>query len=93
MKPKKFKGQNIVFGENQPEYQPLPGLVLPGNEGEVITCWELSDAEIEQVVKNKCIYLSQLVFTHINEKGERQLNALQPILPMAELGDNITLLP
>ena len=89
MRPKHFPGQNVVFGENQPEYQPLPALVLPGSEGEVITCWELSDEEIEKVVKNKCIYFSQLVFTHVNEKGELQLNALQPILPMAELGDNL----
>ena len=89
MKPKSFPGQNVIFGEHQPEYQDLPALVLPGNEGEVITCWELSDAEIAQVVKNKCIYFSQLVFTHIDENGQRKLKPLQPILPMAELGDNL----
>lgn len=37
MTPIKFKGQNIVFGANQPEYQPLPALKL--HDGQVITCW------------------------------------------------------
>lgn len=41
MKPKEFKGQNIVFAKDQPEYQPLPALRMP--DGEVITCWGLSE--------------------------------------------------
>ncbi len=79
MKPITFAGQNIVFGENQPEYQPLPALKMP--DGEVITCWQFSDSEWETMSKNKCFYLSQLTFNQL----------LQPIFPMAELGDNLTL--
>lgn len=80
MKPISFKGQNIVFGEGQPEYQPLPALKLP--DGEVYTCWELSEEEIVKVVANKCIYFKQLTFN----------NPLQPILPLADLGEDIILL-
>lgn len=91
MKPKKFKGQNVVFGENQPEYQPLPALVIPGVEGEVITFWTFSDEELATMIENKGFYLSQLIGTFLNEHGQLQLNPLQPILPMADLSDNITL--
>lgn len=73
MTPIKFKGHNIVFGENQPEYQPLPALRL--EDGEVLSCWQISDEELELINKSKCIYLSQLTFN----------SNLQPILPMADL--------
>lgn len=80
MKPIEFPGHNVVFAKDQPEYQPLPALRMP--DGEVITCWEISDEELEEIVKTKRIYLSQLTFNQ----------PLQPILPMAGLdgGINIT---
>jgi hypothetical protein len=79
MKPKNFPGVNIVFGEGQPQYQPLPALRTP--DGTVITCWELSDEEIETITKNRCMYFKQATFN----------NPLQPIFPMADLGDDIAL--
>ena len=45
MKPVKFKHQNVVFAEDQPEYQPLPALKINSLEGFVITCWKLSFRE------------------------------------------------
>ena len=51
MKPIKFKGQNVIFAKDQPEYIPLPALKMP--DGEIITCWELSDEELEKITKNK----------------------------------------
>lgn len=78
MKPIEFKGQNVVFAKDQPEYLPLPALRMP--DGEVITCWQISDDEMERIRQNGCIYLSQLTFN----------GPLQPIMPMAELGDNIS---
>jgi hypothetical protein len=62
MKPVEFKGQNIVFGKDQPEYQPLPALVLPEESGQVITCWELSSAELEEVNKTGKIYVGMFTF-------------------------------
>lgn len=81
MTPIEFPGHNVVFAKDQPEYQPLPALRMP--DGEVITCWKLSEDEITRILESGVIYLSQLTFNH----------PLQPILPMAELGDNIGLLP
>lgn len=60
MKPITFKGQNVVFGADQPEYEPLPALKMP--DGEVITCWQLSEAEIQDLIKNKCLFIRQFTF-------------------------------
>lgn len=79
MTPIEFPGHNIVFAKDQPEYQPLPAMIMP--DGQVITCWELTKEEIEQISSTGKLYLSQLTFNQ----------PLQPILPMAELGDNIQL--
>ena len=67
MKAIKTKDTNITYAENQPEYIPLPCCKLP--DGEVITCWEMTDEELENIIATKRIYLSQLTF---NQK-------LQPI--------------
>lgn len=80
MKPIKFNGHNIVFGQGQPEYSPLPALRMP--DGEVFTCWSISDEELEIIKKTKCIYFSQLTFNQ----------ALQPIRPIVDLSEGIQLL-
>ena len=80
MKPIEFKGFNVTFAKDQPEYQPLPALRMP--DGEVYTCWEFTDEEIERLVKNRCIFFKQLTFNQ----------PLQPILPLIELSDDIELI-
>jgi hypothetical protein len=77
MKPVEFPGHNVVFGEGQSEYLPLPALLMP--DGEVITCWEMTDEELAEVMRTKRIYFKNLTFNH----------ALQPILPLACLADGI----
>lgn len=62
MTPTKFEGQNVVYAESQPEYLPLPAMQLQDEGGTVITCWELSDEELAEVVKNKKVYLSIMTF-------------------------------
>lgn len=79
MKPIPFPGQNVVFAKDQPEYRPLPALRLP--DGEVITCWEMSDEEIADIVQSRKIYLKQLTFNQ----------PLQPILPLVNLEDGLDL--
>lgn len=73
MNPIEFKGQNVVFGEGQEEYRPLPALKTP--DGTVITCWEISDEEWEEISRSRKIYLSQLTFNM----------PLQPVLLMSDL--------
>jgi hypothetical protein len=77
MIPIEFKGQNIIFAKDQPEYNPLPALKMP--DGEVYTCWQFSEDEWNKMSVNRCFFLKQLTFNQ----------PLQPILPIAELGDDL----
>ena len=43
MKQKKFQEANVVYGEGQPEYKPLPAHKT--KEGQAIFCFELDEAE------------------------------------------------
>ena len=60
--PIKFEQQNVVFAENQEEYLPLPARVYRNEVGEVVSCWEFTDEEIELIIKNKCVYISSMTF-------------------------------
>lgn len=75
MEPVDFKGSNTIIAKDQKEYKPLPALVL--GDGEVITCWELTDEEVETIVKERKLYISQLTFNR----------GLQPLKPLADLSD------
>lgn len=43
MKPIKFKGFNITYGQNQKELEPLPAHLA--ENGDVVSCWQLSFKE------------------------------------------------
>ncbi|MEA4821904.1 MAG: hypothetical protein VB122_06760 [Erysipelotrichales bacterium] len=51
---------NVKFAENQNEYPTLPAHVFPN--GVVACTLELTDEEIEEIVKTKKVYLSMLTF-------------------------------
>lgn len=72
MIPTNFTGQNIIFAENQPEYQPLPA--FRNDEGTVLTCWKLSRFERFKMLLTGRLYIQVLTFNH----------PLQPILPSIE---------
>ncbi len=61
MKPVIFKEANMKFvaPEGQPEVGDLPAFVGNNQEGSpvIISKWELSEEEVQQVIKNKSIYL------------------------------------
>lgn len=59
MDPIEFKEQNLVFAkDHQPQYRPLPALVKPGPEGEVVSCWGLSFRERIRVLFTGRIWVS-----------------------------------
>lgn len=49
--------------------------------GVVISCWELTDEEIENLVKSKRLYISQMTFCR----------GLSPILPATGLSDLVVI--
>ena len=63
MKPIKFKEYNVVFAENQPSYLPLPGFRdVHSDNGEFVTCWQLSFTERLRILFKGCIWMTMLTF-------------------------------
>lgn len=64
MKPVEFKEQNAVFAEDQPEYTPLPALILyPEDESRpVVSCWRLSFRERLRILFTGRNWVSLLTF-------------------------------
>jgi len=79
MKPVKFKGFNLIYAENQPEYIPLPVLKLDNPEGNCISCWELSFKERIKILFTGKMWLSMLTFN----------KPLTPVLPTVNKNDLI----
>lgn len=70
MKPTEFEGHNVVFAKDQPKYEPLPAFRDPKDpNGEVTTCWELSEDDLKKINETGKIYLSMWTFN----------NPLQPV--------------
>lgn len=59
MKAVEFEEQNVKIAEHQPEFETLPAR-FNHQEGSVIFCMELTEAEKEQVAETGKIYLKQL---------------------------------
>jgi hypothetical protein len=72
MQPVKFKGSNVVFAENQPEYLPLPA--FKDASGEVVTCWKMTLVERLKFLFTGRFYLRVSTFNQ----------PLQPLLPSVE---------
>jgi len=56
-----FKEANLKIAENQPEYETLP-VHHNSEEGSIVYCFELDEAEIKQVRETGRIYLKQITF-------------------------------
>jgi len=54
-----FEESNCVFAKDQEEYLSLPA--YKGGD-KVVSCWELSDEDIEKLKETKKIYLCLLTF-------------------------------
>ncbi len=78
MKPVSFKGNNIIFAEDQPEYLPLPA--CRSDQGEVLTCWKLSYWERIKVLFTGRVWCTQLTF---NRPLQPQM--LQVLTPVIEI--------
>lgn len=62
MKPVKFKEQNVIYAEDQPEYEPLPVLKIEGDEGQIVSCWKLSFIEKIKILFTGRVWVSLLSF-------------------------------
>lgn len=71
MKPVKFEEVNVVWAENQPQYQPLPAY---RDKRMTVTCWALSWRERFVLLITGRLWLCQLNFNL----------PLQPQLPLVD---------
>jgi len=80
MKPIEFKGQNVVFAKNQPEFENLPAYCGPDVEGKTVavTCWEMTDQELQEVVKTKKVFV--ITVTYGGPIQPQSLEAYNPMI-------------
>jgi hypothetical protein len=63
MKSIEFPEANVAVAKDQPQYNTLFARVdRQSPEGEMIICFELTDEEVTQIVRNKKLFYSQLTF-------------------------------
>ena len=62
MKPIEFKGCNVVFAKDQPEYLPLPAHKSQDPEGIVTTCWKLTWRERFLILITGQFFFQQMTF-------------------------------
>jgi hypothetical protein len=62
MKPVPFDQATAVLAEDQDVYRQLPIEWVPEHEGQMISCWELSEDELEEVLRQRKIWLSVSTF-------------------------------
>jgi hypothetical protein len=74
MTPVEFEGANVVFAKDQPEYIPLPA--MKEENGDVTTCWELTEDEKRAVQETGRIWLTVKTFN-------------QPLQPLRLMTDDI----
>lgn len=51
-----------VIAKDQTQYLPLPSIIIPGPDGEVLTRWELTDEEKILLLSGGHVYLSIWTF-------------------------------
>lgn len=96
MKSIPFPGATLQIGKGQPEYNVIHAMPVGGPEGEIIACFELTDEEVEQIVKTKKIFYSRWTFGGVvrcHHCSKVTASGFQPMRIFTELGDNIELVP
>lgn len=61
MKPIEFPEQNAIASSEDSNVQPLPCRISE-NGNQVISCWEITEADFERLKRNPRIYISQMTF-------------------------------
>lgn len=70
----------IVIAKDQPEYIPLPAIVLDGPERKIVTRWELDDEDRARLAAGGSVYLS--VWTFGAHLQPIELTTIEPQLQM-----------
>lgn len=90
MIPVEFPEANVTYAKDQPEYKPLP--VFKDDKGTVVSCWQLTDEDIEQIKENKCLWLSVMTFNQPLQPlfmSSKKNDVLVPILEETENNEQL----
>lgn len=68
--PTDFPGATITIAKDQPPYLPLPARHYGDDMGTLLTCWQLTEEELAEVLKTGKLWVTMLTFN-------------QPIQPIA----------
>lgn len=77
MTPVEFPQQTVILAKDQQQYQPLPAHVTV--TGVITSCWEMSQAEVDELVRTRKLWISVLAF------GAPP----QPIRPSADIPEEL----
>jgi hypothetical protein len=65
MIPVQFTEANMILGEDQDDYEPLPVHKHSDEWGSISCAFRLSDQEIEELVKTRTLWHTQLTFGNV----------------------------
>ncbi len=57
-----FPEANATLAQDQDEYEPIAIYAFGDAEGRIACCFRLSDAEIEEIVRTRTLWVQQLTF-------------------------------
>ena len=60
-----YQSKEVVFAKEQPEYMPLPALVLEGEDKPIVSRWQLNDEERKQIAAGADILFTQMIFSDL----------------------------
>ncbi len=59
---KKFADREILLGEGQPQYFPIPTLVMDGEDKTFISRWEFTEEERKKISSGASLFFYQSTF-------------------------------
>jgi hypothetical protein len=59
---KGYETAEVIFAKDQPQYLPLPALILQGEGKPVVSRWKLDDEERSRIAQGADILLTQMIF-------------------------------
>jgi hypothetical protein len=72
-------GIPVVFGEGQPEFEPLPALIYP--DGQILIEWSFTDEERALIARGENIrhWISKPIFVSCGQCGHRNPCHFHPV--------------
>ena len=72
-----YQQHEVVFAKDQPEYMPLPALVLAGEERPVVSRWQFDEPERQRIADGADLLLTQNIFSgHVCPHCEGKFDSL-----------------